>query len=415
MTRRVAIIGAGIAGLACAWRLRKHCEVTVFEAQGRAGGHAHTVDVETPSGRYSVDTGFIVFNRADYPRFSGLLDELGVATQPTHMSFSVHDERTGREYCATDSFNRLFAQRRNLLRPDFYRMLADILRFYRRAPALLQAPEPGPTLRDFLDQEAFSAVFRDFHLLPMASALWSAPVRQVGEFPARSLVEFMDRHSMLSVLNRPRWLSVSGGSRNYVASLVAALGDRVRLGSPVRRIYRGGGRIRLQTDEDDGHFDAVVLACHPDQALDILAHASDAERRTLGAIRYQANDVVLHTDSRLLPRRPRAWASWNYRVPVEPRELPLVTYHMNTLQSLDAPEQFCVTLNGADRIDPDHILGRFQYAHPQFDHGAMAAQQLLPSLQGSQHTWFCGAWTGYGFHEDGAASGMQAADGVLAA
>lgn len=412
---RVAVIGAGIAGLACAWRLRDTHDVTLFEADSRPGGHAHTVEVETPSGRHAVDTGFIVFNRNDYPVFSALLDELGVRSQPTTMSFSVHDERTSREYCATESLNRLFAQRANLLRPDFYRMLGDIARFYRQAPALLQTPPPGPTLRDFLEAEAYSAVFRDFHLLPMASALWSAPPSRVGDFPARSLVDFMERHGMLRFLKRPQWLAVRGGSSQYVDRLVQGLGDRIRLATPVRRIRRDPDSVHVSTGDGESRFDAVVLACHSDQALALLADSSESETGVLGAIRYQANDVVLHTDTRLLPTRRRAWASWNYRVPAADRELPLVTYHMNTLQSLDCAEDFCVTLNGTDRIDPERVLGRFRYDHPQFDHAAVAAQERLEGIQGQRNTWFCGAWTRHGFHEDGAASGTRVAGKLAAA
>lgn len=405
---RIAIIGAGISGLSAAWRLRSSHDIAVFEAAPRPGGHAHTVEVDTASGPLALDTGFLVFNRDDYPCFSGLLDELGVADQPTTMSFSVHDERDGREYCASESLNRVFAQRANLLRPAFYRMLRDIVRFYRESPALLQAPPPGPTLHDFLEAEAYSRVFRDFHLLPMASALWSSPVEQVGAFPARSLVEFMARHSMLRLTGRPRWLTVRGGSRHYVDRLAAGLGSRLHLATPVRRIRRGDG-IQVLTDAGEARFDAVALACHTDQALELLADPDGEERRLLSAIRYQPNDVVLHTDTRVLPARRRAWASWNYRVPREPRELPLVTYHLNTLQSLDTSEQYCVTLNGADRIDPNRVLGRFRYDHPQFDHAAVAARDGLAAIQGRRNTWFCGAWTGYGFHEDGAASGMGVA------
>jgi len=405
---RVAVIGAGIAGLACAWRLRNSHDVTIFEADGRPGGHAHTVKVHSESGARTIDTGFVVFNRPDYPCFSGLLDELDVAVQPTTMSFSVHDEGSGREYCATESINRLFAQRSNLVRPDFWRMLSDIVRFYRQAPALLQEPPPGPTLGDFLVEEAYSTAFRDLHLLPMASALWSAPLERVGDFPARSLVGFMKRHSMLQFFGRPQWLTVKGGSSQYVSRIQEQLGDRLQLCTPVRRVHRNNG-VRIQTDLDQARFDAVVMACHTDQALEILADASEDERRLLGAIRYQSNDVVLHEDTSLLPRRRRAWASWNYRLPAEPRELPLVTYHMNTLQSLDTREQYCVTLNGTDRIDPTRILGRFRYAHPQFDHAAVEAQKQLEPLQGVNDTWYCGAWTSHGFHEDGAASGMRVA------
>lgn len=411
---RVAVIGAGISGLACAWRLRQTHDVTVFEASNHAGGHAHTVEVEVASGRYNVDTGFIVFNRGDYPVFSALLDELGVATRPTTMSFSVHDERTRREYCATENLGRLFAQRSNLLRPDFYRMLRDITRFYRTAPALLQSPPPGPALYDFLESEAYSSVFREFHLFPMASALWSAPIARVGEFPARSLVSFMERHSMLRLTGRPQWLTIDGGSSCYVARLMESLGSRVALGTPVRRLSRQGGP-RVFTDAGEADFDAIVVACHPDQALALLDDSSEQERSILGAIRYQANDVVLHTDESLLPERRRAWASWNYRLPGKPRELPLVTYHMNTLQSLDAPEQICVTLNGTDRISSERVLERFRYDHPQFDHAAIQAQERLESIQGRRHTWYCGAWTGHGFHEDGAASGMRVAREVARA
>lgn len=408
---RVAIVGAGISGLSCAWQLQHHHDVTLFEAARQAGGHVSTVDVATPSGPRAIDTGFIVFNRSDYPHFSNLLDALDVATQATSMSFSVHDERTGREYNATDSLNRMFAQRSNLLRPDFHRMLTDIVRFYRRAPALLECPPPGPTLDEYLEAEGYSGVFRDFHLLPMASALWSAPPAKVGHFPAPALVAFMDRHGMLRLRGRPQWLTVSGGSRTYVNRLLERLNAKVHLGTPVLGIRRDKG-VSLRTEQGRLSFDAVVLACHSDQALALLEDSSESERTILGAIRFQPNKVTLHTDIRLLPDRPRAWASWNYRIPVRDRGLPLVTYHMNGLQALDDREQYCVTLNGDDRIEPDRVLARFEFAHPQFDHAAIEAQGRIPRIQGNRATWFCGAWTGLGFHEDGAASGVRVAEAL---
>lgn len=408
---RVAIVGAGISGLSCAWHLQHDHEVTLFEAGRHAGGHVNTVDVDTPTGPRAIDTGFIVFNRSDYPHFSNLLDALDVATQPTSMSFSVHDERTGREYNATDSLNRVFAQRGNLLRPDFHRMLIDIVRFYRRAPALLECSPPGPTLDEYLETEGYSGVFRDFHLLPMASALWSAPPAKVRQFPATALVAFMKRHGMLRLTGRPQWLTVRGGSRTYVKRLLERLNAQVHLETPVLGIRREEG-VTLRTEHGKFSFDAVVLACHADQALALLEDSSEPERATLGAITFQPNEVTLHTDTRLLPERPRAWASWNYRIPARERGLPLVTYHMNGLQALDAPEQFCVTLNGADRIEPGRVLAKFEFAHPQFDHAAIEAQGRLPSIQGKRATWFCGAWTGLGFHEDGAASGVRVAEAM---
>jgi predicted NAD/FAD-binding protein len=407
---RIAVIGAGIGGLASAWLLSRRHEVTLFEANDYLGGHTHTHRVCLGGRQYAVDSGFIVFNPRHYPLFTALLAELGVASHPTTMSFSVHNEASGLEYNAT-SLDTLFCQRRNLLAPRFLGMIRDLLRFYREAPRLLTGDGPGPTLGEYLSQGRYGAAFRDDHLVPMASALWSSPPAQILSFPARFLVQFMANHQMLRLRGRPEWRVVSGGSAHYVEALRARWQVRERLGCPVHSVRRAARAVGVAHAGGTEHFDHVVLACHSDQALALLADASAAERAILGAITYQSNEAVLHTDRSVLPRQPKAWAAWNAFVPRDPGAPCTVSYCMNLLQGLDSPEPLIVTLNRSAAIDPAKILRTMHYAHPVHTHEARGAQLRRGEIQGINRTWFAGAYWGWGFHEDG----MRSATAVAAA
>ena len=403
---RIAIVGTGISGLVAAYLLSREHEVTVFEANGYIGGHTHTIPVERFGRQYAVDTGFIVFNPRTYPNFVELLDQLGVESQPTTMSFSVRCERTGLEYNGTD-LNRLFSQRRNVLRPSFYRMLADTLRFYREAPGLLTAADESLTLGDYLLRARYSQPFIDWHLIPLGAAIWSADPRRMLEFPARHLIEFFSRHGFLQVGGRPGWRVIRGGSHEYVGPLVRGFRDRIRLRCAVRTIARTHAGVRV-TAQGSGpeRFDAVVLATHSDQALSLLADASRAEREILGAIPYQRNEVVLHTDARLLPRSPRAWAAWNYHLLPTVGAAAALTYNMNILQGIESPEPFCVTLNRGAAIDPAKVITRMTYHHPVYTRAALTAQRRWAEINGVNRTYFCGAYWGDGFHEDGVKSAL---------
>lgn len=400
MSQRIAVVGSGIAGLAAAWWLSRRHEVTLYEADRRFGGHTHTHAVTLGDRLYAVDSGFIVFNPLHYPLLSALFDELGVATRPTTMSFSVHSERSGVEYNAT-SLNRLFCQRRNLVSPRFLGMVADLVRFYRRAPALLEATGPGPTLGEYLAQGRYGEAFRDEHLIPMASALWSSPPRAVLDFPARHLVAFLANHQMLDLGARAPWRVVDGGSVRYVEALRRRWRVRERIACPVESVTREHDGVTLRSRADTARYDQVVLACHADQALAVLDDADERERAVLGALRYQDNEAVLHTDARLLPRRRAAWAAWNAHVPRDPDAPCTVSYCMNLLQGLDAPEPLIVTLNRSAAIDPNRVIARMRYAHPLHDHATLAAQARRHEIQGRRRSWFAGAYWGYGFHEDG--------------
>lgn len=405
---RIAVIGSGIAGLASAWLLSRQHHVTLFEANDYFGGHTHTHDIEVQGQRYSVDTGFIVHNPAHYPLFNRLLDELGVASQPTTMSFSVSSERSGVEYNAA-SLDTLFCQRRNLVSPRFWRMVREILRFYREAPALLDQPGPGPTLGEYLDMHGYGRAFRDEHLVPMASALWSSPAEHIMAFPARYLVQFMANHQMLQAANRPEWRVVRGGSSSYIRAMRGRWTVQERLGSPVISLRRLQDHVEVATPQGMQRFDHAVLACHSDQALSLLADADPREQEVLGAIRYQFNDTVLHTDAALLPKHRKAWAAWNAQVPESSLNMCTVSYCMNLLQNLDAPVPFIVTLNGTAAIDPAKVLKRMRYHHPVYTHESVAAQARKPEIQGRRRTWFAGAYWGWGFHEDGMRSAVEVA------
>jgi uncharacterized protein len=405
---KVAIIGSGIAGNVAAQALHRAHEITVFEAAGYVGGHTRTHAIELDGERQQIDTGFIVFNDRTYPHFVSLLERLGVASQPSEMSFSVRNERSGLEYNGT-SLNRLFAQRRNLVRPSFYRMIAGILRFNREAPALLDGDEGERPLGDVLAGRGYDARFIDDYLVPMGAAIWSTDPARMLAFPARFFVRFLHRHGMLSVNDRPKWRVVCGGSARYVERLVAPWRDRIRLNCPVERLQRTPAGV-LVTARGAGveRYDEVFLACHADQALRLLADPSPAERAVLGAMPYQRNEAILHTDASLLPRVRRAWAAWNYHVPARAQDGVALTYNMNILQRLRSRHTFCVTLNRSDLIDPSRVLAREIYHHPLFTPQSVAAQSRHAEISGVRHTHYCGAYWRYGFHEDGVASALQA-------
>lgn len=407
---RIAIVGSGISGLVCAWLLNRQHEITVFEASDWIGGHTHTVNIELQGRQYAVDTGFIVFNDWTYPNFIRLLDQLGVDSQPTEMSFSVHDPKSGLEYNG-NNLNSLFAQRSNLLSPGFLGMLRDILRFNREATNELQQGQIAAdiTLGEYLARGGYGQRFIDHYIIPMGSAIWSMSLTQMLSFPLEFFVRFFRNHGLLSVNDRPQWRVVRGGSRSYIKPLTASFAKNIRLQCPVTSIRRDAEGVTLVSAAGEERFDQVVLACHSDQALALLEQPTDAERSILGAIGYADNEVVLHTDTRLLPSRKLAWASWNYRLGNDPARPAAVTYNMNILQGLAAPQTLCVSLNQTEAIDPKTILGRFTYAHPQFSLAGMAAQARWRELLGANRTWYCGAWWANGFHEDGVVSALRVA------
>jgi predicted NAD/FAD-binding protein len=404
---RIAIIGAGISGLTCAHLLHPGHEITVFEADAQPGGHTRTIDVETETALHRVDTGFIVYNDRNYPGFERLLERLGVESQNSDMGFSVSDERGEFEYNGA-SANGLFARRSSLLRPSFHRMVRDLLRFNREAPALIGLNGSGPTLLEFLEDGGYSREFVERLIVPQASAVWSADPRDLRHFPASVLAEFFDNHGMFGFRDRPKWRAVAGGSSRYVERLTAPMLDRLRLASPVVRVERFEDRVEV-TPAGGGPepFDEVILAVHSDQALRMLADPSAAEAEVLGAIPYQPNEVALHTDASLLPRRRRAWASWNFHLADEPVDRTTVTYHMNRLQSLTAESEYCVTLNRTGAIDPERVLSVHEFSHPVFSHRALVAQRRWGEVSGARRTHFCGAYWGYGFHEDGVHSARR--------
>ncbi|HEX4884129.1 MAG TPA: FAD-dependent oxidoreductase [Casimicrobiaceae bacterium] len=416
---RIAIVGSGIAGLGSAWLLQRQGHVvTVFEAEPRAGGHTHTVDVTLDGTTHPVDTGFLVFNDRTYPKLVRLFEELGVASVASDMSFSVRHDGDGVEWAGT-SLGTLFAQPRNALRPRFWSMLADIVRFNRETTAALHAQRlPDVSLGAFLAQRGFRAPLREWYLLPMAAAIWSAPRREILDFPLPTFVRFCHNHGLLALRDRPQWRTVAGGGRTYVERIVAQLPD-VRLRCPVLRVTRDRGGVSVDSvARRDERFDAVVLACHSDQSLALLHDAAPAERRLLGAVRYQRNRAVLHTDAALLPRNRRAWSAWNYFAAPDDAEgaRPVaVSYLVNKLQPLPFAAPVVVTLNPPVEPDPRHVLREFSYDHPLLDGHAIAAQQGFAALQGLRRTWFAGAWLGYGFHEDGLASAHAVADAIGAA
>lgn len=407
---KIAIVGTGISGLVAAYLLHAEHELVLFEANDYVGGHTHTHRISTGGKTHAVDSGFIVFNDWTYPNFIKLLDRLGVASQPSSMSFGIRCDRRNVEYSSA-SLNSLFAQRRNLLRPSFYRMARDILRFNHESRELLEdwALRDMP-LGDYLKLRRYSPTFLEHYILPMGAAIWSSTPEQIERFPAPYFVRFFHNHGMLSVYNQPTWRVIRGGSQTYVEALTRDFRDRIHLNTPVTRVRRHSDHVALiPAGGTEERFDQVIFAVHSDQALAMLADPTPQEREILGAIPYQANEAVLHTDVSLLPRRRRAWASWNYLLPPDPQDRVTVTYYMNRLQSLQARESFCVTLNRGGRIDPGKKLRRMIYHHPLYSAAGFAAQRRHAEISGKNRSHYCGAYWGWGFHEDGVNSALAVA------
>jgi predicted NAD/FAD-binding protein len=404
---KIAIIGSGIAGNTVAWHLHRQHDITVFEAGSHIGGHTHTHEIEHEGRRYDVDTGFIVFNDRTYPNFIALLDELGVAWQPSHMSFSVRCEKSGLEYNGT-TLNSLFAQRRNLLKPAFYRMIRDILRFNRESLELLENADEI-RLGEYLQRQRYGREFIDYYIMPMGAAIWSTAPQQMMDFPARFLVRFFHHHGMLTIDDRPQWRVIEGGSRRYVEALTAGFRDRIRLNTPITQVRRLKQSVCvIPVGGAEEAFDWVFFACHSDQALAMLGDASAQEREILGAIPYQENTVVLHSDRRLMPQRKLAWAAWNYHVPQQTSERVAVTYDMNILQGLQSSEPLLVTLNHTHEIDSSKVIKRLTYHHPLYNREGAAAQARHHEISGVNRTAYCGAYWRNGFHEDGVVSALAA-------
>ena len=426
---KIAIVGSGISGLAAAHALQGHADITLFEAGSYFGGHTHTVDITLPTPRgsvtHGVDTGFLVFNERTYPQLIQLFAELGVKTSKSDMSFSVQapGAQAGQALeWSGSSLNTVFAQRANLINPRFLRMLRDVLRFNKLATRIaaqgLDAELMQP-LASFLTEQRFSDEFRDWYLLPMLGCIWSCPTDQMLQFPVATMIRFCHNHGLIQVTNRPQWWTVDGGARHYVEKIVAQVSDR-RINTPVQRIARDAAGVSITASGQTERFDKVVLACHSDQALALLAAPSAQERAVLGAIRYQPNRAVLHTDTSVLPKNQRAWAAWNYQRPPTAAASQndarvCLHYLLNRLQPLPFAQPVLVSLNPSIDIDTSKVHGVFDYAHPVFDVAAIQAQRQLPGLQGLQHSYFCGAWTGYGFHEDGLKSGLAVAKLLKAA
>lgn len=408
---KIAIIGAGISGLTAAYYLRQQHQVSIFEVADKIGGHTATVDVDHNGQQFAIDTGFIVYNDWTYPNFIELMDELGVDSQPTEMSFSVRCENTGIEY-GGNNLNTMFAQRRNIFRPGFHKMIKDILRFNREAIRDLEAGNISETitLNEYLTANHYGEAFIYQYILPMGCAIWSASTEKMINFPLLFFVQFFKNHGLLSVNNRPQWRVIKGGSRSYLEPLTNSFKDSICLNSNIKRIRRLDASVELlMADGEALVYDHVILACHSDQALSLLSDATLAEHKALSAIPYQQNDVVLHTDENLLPRSRVAWSSWNYRLFDHFQERAVLTYNMNILQGIQSDTTFCVTLNATQSIDESKIIRQFNYSHPVFSLDSVVAAKKIESINGSNNTWFAGAYLGNGFHEDGVVSGRQVA------
>jgi uncharacterized protein len=414
---KLAVIGSGIAGLGAAWLLARTADVTVFECEGRLGGHSNTV--EAPDGT-AVDTGFIVFNTPNYPNLTGLFETLGVQTEASNMSFGVSMDGGGLEYFGSERPSELFAQRINLVRPRFWRMLRDLMRFYRTAGGVLDQPASADmSLGDYLAEHRYSTAFLEDHLLPIAAAIWSAPTAEILSFPVRTFVRFFENHKLLNVIDRLEWRTVTGGSRSYVNRIRDSFNGTFNLADGAAAVWRSDQGVHVRTQQ--GHeavFDQVVMACHADQSLRLLTDADQAERSVLANFRYAPNRAILHQDVSLMPKRRKVWASWNYlgdrpaNGSSQDGRSVSVTYWMNRLQNLTTPEPLLVTLNPLRAPAPEKVIAAFDYEHPIFDRAAIAAQAQIGDIQGRNRVWFCGAWSGYGFHEDGLASGCAVAEAL---
>ena len=403
---RIAIIGAGISGMVAAYLLCREHEIVVYEANDYVGGHTHTIDVDVEGRRYPVDTGFIVFNERTYPNFIKLLRQLGVSWQPSKMSFSVRCGKTGLEYSPT-SPNALFAQRRNLFRPAFVRMILEIFRFRKTSEDLIKSRDDEMTLGAYLQTKRYSKWFRQYFIIPMGSAIWSADPTLFHDFPARYFATFFHNHGFLQIRNQPQWLVIQGGSKQYVEKLIDPFRDRIHLQCPVQSISRRKTHVEVRLhDGDIDHFDQCIIAAHSNQALSMIADPTDTERAVLSAIPYQENLTVLHTDSSMMPRHRSCWAGWNSFIPKESRHAVTLTYNMNILQSLQAPLDFCVTLNQEYTIDPGKIIQETTYHHPVYTSLGRSAQKRFREISGKNRIHFCGAYWGYGFHEDGVKSAL---------
>lgn len=407
---KIAIVGTGISGLTCGYYLHNQHDITLFEANDYIGGHTATVDVNIDGNDYAVDTGFIVYNDRTYPNFINMMKEIGVEGVPTQMSFSVRNNGNGLEYNG-HTIATLFAQKRNWANPAFYRFIFEILRFNKLAKSIADKEDTSiQTLGEFLDENKFSGYFSDNYILPMGAAIWSSTLADMRAFPLMFFLRFFLNHGLLDVTNRPQWYVIKGGSRAYIPPLTEGFADKIRLNSPVESVTRSKGRVLLHVNGTTEWFDEVIFACHSDQAMKMLDDSSVEERTVLGDMAYQANEVVLHTDTSLLPKRKAAWASWNYLLEGKKgdhQKLPSLTYNMNILQHLNSEHTFCVTLNSTEQIDEQKILRTFTYHHPVFTTESIAAQQRKDEIQGITNTWFCGAYWYNGFHEDGVRSALD--------
>ncbi|MCD9463162.1 FAD-dependent oxidoreductase [Photobacterium phosphoreum] len=414
---KIAIIGSGISGLTTAWYLRHKHNITLFEANDYAGGHTATVDVEVDSGQYAIDTGFIVFNDRTYPNFEQLLMELDIQGQASEMSFSVHNDNNGLEYNG-HGLSSLFAQKKNLFKPQFFHFLYEITKFNRLAKqTAYENIEQQQTLGDFLQQHDLSDYFTENYILPMGAAIWSSSLADMRNIPLDFFLRFFLNHGLLDIVNRPQWYVIPGGSREYVNRMLVEIEPLIKLNSPVQQVSRLNDQVYITVNDSVEVFDHVIFACHSDQALALLADSTTNEQQILSAMAYQDNEVVLHTDESILPNEKAAWASWNYHLPLisndSQQQLPALTYNMNILQGIDAPETFCVTLNQTQDIDPSKILRQFTYAHPVFNRSSIHAQQQRHLINGMENTWFCGAYWYNGFHEDGVRSALDVIEAIV--
>jgi predicted NAD/FAD-binding protein len=412
---KIAIIGTGISGLTCGYYLHRQHDITLYEANDYIGGHTATVDVEVEDKNYAVDTGFIVYNDRTYPNFIALMDEIGVEGRPSQMSFSVRNDSNGLEYNG-HTISTLFAQRRNWLNPKFYSFILEILRFNRMVKEIASEDKQGKsTLGDFLAQHKFSDYFCDNYILPMGAAIWSSTLADMRAFPLQFFARFFLNHGLLDITNRPQWYVIKGGSREYIPALTKGFSDRIRLSTPVESVHRDSAGVIVRANGEVERFDQVIFACHSDQAKKLLHDANTVESNILQGLAYQANEVILHTDEQLLPKRKAAWASWNYWLDgssSEQSRAPTLTYNMNILQHIQSPCTFCVSLNSSAQIDPDKVLKRFVYHHPVFNQETINAQARRNEINGVSKTWFCGAYWYNGFHEDGVRSALDVVRGI---